>query len=383
MRSARRPFVGVAPVVVIALGSCVGVTVGQTSNCGAAKGQTATGFAPAAAAVSTAQISPEQQAQLTALFQQLLSGVEGLRSDAQTQIRALLTPEQQVRFDTPSVQHGPMAQSAQTNVPAATSATTATPGGTGSSGTMQSGSGDPPSPNDPAQQTSLTDAQHHAIHEIMGSLHATDQALHDQARLAFRAILTPSQAAVLDQLRGQPAGSNAAPAGANQTGAAGSTNDPLQLTADQQSQAAAMLSQLQVDRQALQAAGRQQITALLADQQNAQGQAINSTSQTAPGGTPTMGGTASIGGASGASGEHDRHGHEQGFRDDNGMTLFDALTQLNLTAYQGSSIASILSNLHNAIEAQVQQTMTSSAGITASAQGTTSTTTNTQPAAGQ
>lgn len=124
-------------------------------------------------------LTDEQRTQAEAIREQAHADIKALHEAARAETRALLTEEQQALFDElppPGPPHGP--------------------GGRGP--------GHPPEGENPmldrlTEELGLSAEQQAAIGTIMETTHTNIKARHDQAREAFRAILTEEQLAKLDE----------------------------------------------------------------------------------------------------------------------------------------------------------------------------------------
>jgi Spy/CpxP family protein refolding chaperone len=334
---------------------------------------------PGTNTAAAAQLAPEQQVQVSPALQQMLADVQSLRSAGWSQIRGLLTPQQQALFDTLESRGTQVDEAELTNGAAGEADTTAASNAAEAGGESAEANGQPPGLGDPYQQLSLTDAQRTAIDQIMAGLHATMQALRDQAKAEFRAILTPEQAAALDQLTGQASASGTAQTGTRQASATGQLNDVLQLSGDQISQAEAIFAQLQADKRQLRAAAQDQILALLTDQQKAQLSAANVANEAA-GGAVSAGAAPPSGAAPMESAgrpaedaEHWSHIWQTlGQSVSSGVIPVDTLNQLNLSAAQATSIAGVVNDLESAIQTRVLQALADSRTAAGSTKPTSS-----------
>jgi hypothetical protein len=252
----------------------------------------------------------------------LLTDIQNLRANSAEQVRTLLTPAQQSQMAASGLQTASVRQQALVS-----SSPNADP-----DVAPQFAGGEFATPIDRWQQLPLTDAQRPAVREITDSLQAALEALQAQADTDFRALPTPDQTALLDQLSGQNGSPNSAQVSGGQTGS-GSASSLLQLSAEQLSQAATIVTQLKMDTQLLQAAAETQILALLSDQSGTQAGALQAT----PGTDPSI-------------------------------VSPDALTQMTFSPEQGTAIASVLSGLQDAIRARVQQAIAAAGALDAHGQ---------------
>ena len=327
----------------------------------------------AADAPETIALTADQQSQMGAIFQQLDIDIQNLLAGAESQIEALLTPQQQTQFAAQQLDGG------QPDQPIATAGSGVASGSrplppqgdasmAGTPGDAEKSGGEHGLHGGIEQLSDLTDAQRTGIDNIMSSLRMATEALHSQARTDLRAILTPAQIALFDQQDGrasvpdvQPGTSNASTAGSDKT-----ANDPLQLSEDQKTQADAIFAQLHADLYLLHEAARQRVLSLLTDAQKTQLEAAASTPD-APSDAVPSGQTQSVAGgmAADSSGRSATAAPppppgpgEQGRGDGEQNSMLDRLTSgLNLTTAQSGSIKSILDNLQTAIQSRVQQSV--------------------------
>ncbi|HVP10832.1 MAG TPA: hypothetical protein VMV94_06535 [Phycisphaerae bacterium] len=320
----------------------------------------------------TTPLSAQQQAQLAVTFQQLDADLQNLLAAAETQIAALLTPEQQAQLAAHKLQGGHAAQQTSTAPPSAMPGPQTVPpqspaGMAGTSAMAQDSDGEHHRLDAFEQLSDLTDAQLAAIHSVKSILRLATKSLCDKAAADFRAILTPAQAAIIDQQPGQPRAPSTAQPGESNLVAGGTAGDPVQLTQEQQTQAAAIFAQLDADTQLLRLAAMQQILSLLTDAQKSQLPAATATDnppsgaapaggvQPPPGGPGTdSGGAPSTAAVAPASGQPEQV--QAG--EDHESPLAELTAQLNLSASQSDTMASILNNLQTMIQTRVQQSVT-------------------------
>ena len=324
--------------------------------------------APQAAAPSAAAqtAAPEPGSQNAAIHQQVRTDIQNLRSEARAQIRALLTEPQQAQFDTLGVLNG---QAGQHSMKKGF-------GGAGGAGQCSSGGGAQTDMGQRfldhlSQQLSLTDAQRASIQTILDNTHSAMTTRRDKAHADFRAILTPEQTATLDQLKAlrdeQPGQRGPGRMGgwrSHKDGAEAAGNGPLQLTADQKTQAKAIFTQLRTDVKQMHADARQQIAAQLTDQQKAQFDALHPAAKFAAGEEGPDAAQSADNAAPGAkTGQRGEGMHARAWRGrewsrgggGDGALLERLTTTLNLTDAQRGSVQSILDNLHSAVRARIQQ----------------------------
>jgi Spy/CpxP family protein refolding chaperone len=281
-------------------------------------------------------------------FQQVRTDIQALRADAKAQIRALLTEEQQAQFDALNIMNGPPDRPGCGQGPCGKAGGWARPGGPGA---MHSGERAAAILNHLTQKLSLTDAQQAQVQTILDNTRTAMQARHEQARTDFRAILTPEQTATLDQLKASGESPKAGRWAGHRKGAAGTGQGPLQLTDEQKTQAKAIFTQVRTDVQQLHADARQQIRAVLTDEQKTQFDAMHP----AGGKGQAMGGGGPKEGVHGAwgGGMHGPRGGQGG--PDSSRMLDHLTTALNLTDAQRASVQTILDNLRTSIHDRIQQ----------------------------
>jgi len=142
-------------------------------------------------------LTDAQKQQAQDIFQRLHDDIQTLRQDAHTQILAVLTPDQQAQLDQlfpqPAGASGASGPSGPLMPP---------PHRFGMRGREMGMRGGGPESFSQylTGQLQLTDAQQTQIEQIRTNLRAAVQARHQQARDEFRAILTPEQLAILDQM---------------------------------------------------------------------------------------------------------------------------------------------------------------------------------------
>jgi Spy/CpxP family protein refolding chaperone len=158
--------------------------------------------------VDPLNLTDVQRQQAQDIATRLHTDIANLRQAAHALIVELLTPTQQALLNESAVGQGEQAgqkRLSQKLVPAQTASGSAATASSGAinSGTTAVGStagGATPVLQNPADRLQLTDAQKTEIEQIRAALRTAVQARHQQARDEFRAILTPQQQAVLDQM---------------------------------------------------------------------------------------------------------------------------------------------------------------------------------------
>lgn len=252
---------------------------------------------------------------------QVRADIAKLRTDARAQIRDLLTPEQQAQFDALPVLQGPPGRHGMGK---AFGQCAGGPKG-GALGAARGEKTPSQFLDHLTQKLNLTDAQKASIQPILDQARTVKQARREQARTAFRALLTPEQAAKLDALKAQP--------GPGQFGHRGE----LQLTDEQKAKADEIFAQLRTDMKQMRDNTRQQIRAQLTPDQQTQFDALH------PG----------AGEAGRWGGKHGMHGGPA-LRNP-GMVLDRLSSELSLTDAQRASVKTIMDNLHTAIRERIQE----------------------------
>ena len=237
-----------------------------------------------------------------------------LRAGARAQIRAVLTPEQQAKFDALPVLQG---------MPG--------PHGMGRGrGPCAGGPAGAEGANAPhwflerlTKELNLTDAERASIQPILDQARSAKQTRRDQARTAFRALLTPEQTAKLDELKAQPGFRKSA------------MRDELQLTDEQKTQAHEIFAQLRTDMQQMRADAREQIRTQLTPEQQTQFDALRLGGK--------WGGKHGMGMAGGPAWRTP------------GVVLDRLSSELSLTDAQRASVKSILDDLHTTIRERIHE----------------------------
>jgi Spy/CpxP family protein refolding chaperone len=276
---------------------------------------------------------------------QVRADIAKLRADARAHIRALLTPDQQTKFDAlPALQGPPGPHGAGRGLGCGAGGPRGMGKGLGpcAGGPRGIGKGFGPCAGGPrsaaagakaphwfldrlSEKLNLTDAQQASIAPILDQTRAARQVRREQAQTAFRALLTPEQAAKLDALKSQP--------GPGPFGRCGE----LQLTDEQKAQAHEIFAQLRTDLQQMRADTHQQIRAQLTPEQQTEFDALR----------PAAGAAGRWGGKHGMRGG-------PGFREPGAM--LDRLSSaLSLTDAQREDVKAIVDNLHTAIRARIEQ----------------------------
>jgi Spy/CpxP family protein refolding chaperone len=309
------------------------------------------------------------------IFAQLHTDIQALRTEARSQIRALLTEQQQTTFDTLDILNEPAAG----KTCAGPAGALGDPNGTAPAGFENRRL------DHLTQKLNLTDAQRASVQTIMENGQTARQKLEAQAHTDFRALLTPDQAALFDQNKGQAGMHGMGHRGKREQHGLMANQDALQLTADQQTQAQAIEQKLHADMQQLHQSTQQQIRAqLTADQQTlfdslakedkpGKGMPLKSA------GEARRGDDAPVASADAQPALHRQGHHPMGGRGGphgDGVTVATLTAKLNLTDAQQAQIAPILDQLHASIETRIQQTQ---AAVQALVKPTAATPANTVP----
>jgi Spy/CpxP family protein refolding chaperone len=150
-------------------------------------------------------LTEEQRTQARTIFQQTHAGVKALRDQAREQVSALLTDDQKAKLDSVWPQGGPGQSWMGWARPSA--------GGShrGLQGAQPGKMRDGLSPVERQQAfldrlqkgLGLTADQLTSVRAVLDTLHSSTSALRDAARQQFRALLTPEQTTILDQMKAE------------------------------------------------------------------------------------------------------------------------------------------------------------------------------------
>ncbi len=259
--------------------------------------------------------------------QQMRADIGNLKTQARSQIRALLTPDQQTEFDNMKVLTAAPGDHARRGGWGAKAKFHGRGGAGAADGQMGQRILDRLT-----QKLSLTDQQRASVQTIIDNTRSSAQQLREQAKASFEALLTPDQLAIKKQMH-ENRGQKGPKAGGRFHQPGGQVGGPLQLTADQKAHAKAIFLKLRADVQQLHADARPQIAALLTPDQQAIFAKL-------PFGTPRSG-KPGMG-----------PGHAGPMREN--MILRRLTNRLNLSDTQAADVKTILDNLHTAIQQRIQ-----------------------------